>query len=125
MYHFELKPFGAFAARNEETVYSPAFEIADQEKQFSISLDIPGLKREDIDIEVKDFELTVTGERKTTDKNVVRSNKSFGKFSKVFTLPKNVNTDAIEAHFENGVLDLILPKEEKSQTKKISISGLS
>lgn len=124
MYHFELKPFRTnWNLAQEEATFSPAFEITDQDNSFAISLDIPGLKREDIDIEFKDNHLYVTGERKTNKENVVRSEKRYGKFSKVFTIPQNVNVDAIEAHFENGVLDLVLPKEAKSQSKKITISG--
>lgn len=124
MYHFELKPFrSSWNPAQEEATFSPAFEIRDEEKSFAISLDIPGLKREDIDIEFKENHLYVTGERKTDQENVVRSEKRYGKFSKVFTIPQHVNVDAIEAHFENGVLDLILPKEPKSQSKKITISG--
>lgn len=115
MYHFELKPFRThWNFAQEEATFSPTFDITDQENSFTISLDIPGLKREDIEIEFKENHLYVSGERKT---------KRPGKFSKVFTIPQNVNVDAIEAHFENGVLDLVLPKEAKSQSKKITISG--
>ncbi len=142
MYHFELKPqtrrpqysswekelerfFDVFS--DNETHFAPACEIHDEEKMYSISLDIPGLRQEDIEIEVKDNHLHITGERKTekkTDKNnVLRSEKRYGKFSRVFSLPQNVNSDAIEATFENGVLEVALPKEEKSQSKKIQISG--
>lgn len=142
MYHFELKPssrraqwptwekelerfFDVFS--NNETQFAPACEIHDEEKMYSISLDIPGLSQEDIEIEVKDNHLHITGERKFTKKteknNVLRSEKRYGKFSRVFSLPQNINSDAIEASFENGVLEITLPKEEKSQTKKIQISG--
>lgn len=143
MYQFELRPqsrkaqwpswekelerfFDVFS--DNETQFAPACEIHDEEKMYTISLDIPGLRQEDIDIEVKDNHLHITGERKyekKTDKNnVLRSEKRYGKFSRVFSLPQNVNSDAIEASFENGVLEIALPKEEKSQTKKIQISGL-
>lgn len=138
MYHFELKPFGkwhpamewekeverVFGAKTE--TYNPACEITDNEKAFFISLDVPGLKKDELEIEVKDNELTIKGERKSnraTDKNtVVRTEKRYGKFQRVFTLAQNVNTEAIEASFENGVLEIVLPKEEKAQSKKIIIS---
>lgn len=143
MYHFELKPsrktqwnpatqwekelekfFDVFS--NNEYQFAPACEIIDEEKSYSISLDVPGLRKEDIDIEVKDNHLHISGERKSqpkTDKNsVLRTERRYGKFSRVFSLPQNVNSEAIMARFDNGVLELTLPKEEKSQTKKIQIS---
>jgi HSP20 family protein len=67
----------------------------------------------------------VTGERKTTESQdkILRSERKYGKFSRVFSLPQNINSDSIEAKFENGVLEITLPKEEKSTSKKISIAG--
>lgn len=109
-----------------ENFLTPACEVVDEEKQYWISMDIPGLKKEDISIEVKENALHISGERKFEGKgekdNVLRSEKQYGKFSRVFTLPQNVNADMIEARFENGVLDIVLPKEEKSQARKITIS---
>lgn len=144
MYNLELRPnrrhfwnnsslfekemdrfFETFAHKGEE-IYAPVCEITEQEKAFAISVDVPGMKKEDIDIEVKDNHLYITGERKYESKsekdNVVRSEKRYGKFSRVFTLPQNVNADGIVAAFENGVLEVTLPKEEKAQSKKINIS---
>jgi HSP20 family protein len=142
MYHFELKPFrrnwnptqewekemekliGSFS--HSEKTFAPAFEIIEEERSYLISIDVPGLKKEDLDIEVKDNHLHISGERKleleSEKQKVIRSEKRYGKFSKVFTIPQNVKPDAIAASFENGVLFLVLPKEEKSQTKKITIS---
>ena len=134
MYQFELKPsrnaqwqkelekfFDVFS--DNETHFAPACEIHDEDKMYSISLDIPGIAKEDIQIEVKDNHLHVYGERKATKTTAFRSEKRYGKFSRVFSLPQNVDTDAIEATFVNGVLQLTQPKAEKSQTKKIQISG--
>lgn len=137
MYHFELRPNRThnqwekefeklFDVFSKEDLYAPACEILDEEKSYSISLDIAGVTKDDINIEVKDNHLYISGERKYNGKvekdYILRSERRYGKFSRVFSLPKNVNPDAIEARFENGVLDLTLPKEEKSQTLKITIS---
>lgn len=109
-----------------ENFFAPACEIRDEETHFSISLDIPGIKKEEIDLEVKENELHITGERKYSAKsekdNVLRTEKRYGKFSRVFTLPQNVKSEAIEAKFENGVLEIVLPKEERAQSRKITIS---
>jgi len=95
-----------------------AGEIFDEEKRYSVSLDIPGIKKEDINLEVNENQLFVTGERKRGEQQVVRSEKVYGKFARVFTLPKDVNPDAIVASFENGMLDISLPKRRKSPYSK-------
>ncbi len=147
MYHFELKPsrnhfsraastfdkeveklFDVFSSPAATEYFAPPCEIVDEEKFFRISLDIPGLQKEDMVIEVKDNRLHVTGERKSPEtpdrkEGIIRTERRYGKLSRVFSLPQNVNADLIEARFENGVLDLILPKEEKSHSRKIEING--
>ncbi len=109
---------------SREDQWSPAVEIAEEDKFFSVYLDVPGLKKEEIEIEIKDNRLVVSGERKTilNPDKVLRSERRYGKFSRIFTLPQDVNTDAIEARFEEGVLSVILPKVEKVQPKKITIT---
>ncbi len=121
----ELDKF--FDVFSKQDYFAPACEILDEEKFYSISLDIPGLREGEIEIEVKDNHLHITGERKfdAEKENVLRTERRYGKFSRVFSLPQNVNAELIEAKFENGVLDVKLPKEEKSQSKKISIKGFS
>ena len=110
-------------SRDEQ--WSPAVEINEEEKFFSVSVDVPGVKKEDIELEVKDNRLFVSGERKASaDKEkVLRSERRYGKFSRIFTLPQDVNTDAIEARFEEGVLTVAIPKVEKAQPKKITINS--
>lgn len=141
MYQFELRPFRKnwnpalewekevekmFDGFKTQHAFTPACEIIDEEKSYFISLDIPGLKKEDLDIEVKDNHLYISGERKNPERsekeNLIRSERRYGKFSRVFTVPQNVNADSIMARFEDGVLEITLPKEEKTQAKKITIS---
>ena len=107
-----------------EDQWSPAVDIVEEEKFFAVSMDVPGLKKEDIDLEVKENRLFVSGERKTKveQEKVLRSERRYGKFSRIFTLPQDVNTDAIEARFEDGVLTVVLPQVEKVRPKKINIS---
>lgn len=141
MYHFDLTP-GFLSPFNQwekdmervfrqpagkEAFFSPACEIRDEEKQITISLDVPGLKQEELDIEVKDNRIHITGERKVESKveqdQVLRTEKRYGKFTRVFALPQHVNADGIEAAVDNGVLMIMIPKEVKTHTKKITISG--
>ncbi len=109
---------------SREDQWSPAVDIVEEEKFFSVSMDVPGLKKENIDLEVKENRLFVSGERKINvdQERLLRSERRYGKFSRIFTLPQDVNTDAIEARFEEGVLTVTLPKVEKVQPKKINIS---
>lgn len=133
MYQFELNPFRTkevermFDAFSRANAFAPACEILDEEKSYKVSLDIPGLSKDEIEIEVKDNSLLISGERKepahTEKSQVTRSEKRYGKFSRVFTLPKDINSEGIEASFENGVLLVSLPKEEKVQARKIAITS--
>lgn len=141
MYHFELKPFRNntwnshsewdkelekfFDAFTKTDYLAPAVEVFDEEQNYCISLDVPGIKKEDLEIEIKENQLHINGERKSNrggKDNVLKSERRYGKFSRVFNLPKNINSDKIQARFENGILDIILPKEEKTEGKKILIS---
>jgi HSP20 family protein len=135
MYNLELRPsrrhllgqdfdrfFDSLHAKTQDATYTPSCEILDEEKRYSVSLDIPGLKKEDINLEVKDNQLIVTGERKKGEQQIVRSEKVYGKFTRIFTLPQDVNADGILAKFEYGVLEISLPKEDKAPTRKINIT---
>lgn len=116
-----------FESFSRPDTYGPACEIIETEKGLNISLDMPGLTAQEIDIEVQDNRLHITGERKSATRsekeNVLRTEKRYGKLSRIFALPQNVKTDAIEARFENGVLEIFLPREEKALPKKIAISS--
>lgn len=96
--------------------YSPAYEVSEREDHFAISVDLPGVKKDEIKIEVLDKTLTVTGERKRFDK-------SYGSFKRSFMLPNTVSSDKIEAHYEDGVLQLYVPKTQAAQARTIEIQA--
>jgi HSP20 family protein len=136
MYQFELKPFRNewdkeiekfFGGFNKPEYFAPACEVRDEEGFYSISMDIPGLGKDDLSVEIKDNQLHISGERKSRpvleNGKVVRTERKYGKFVRVFSVPQDVNAEGIEARFEHGVLDLKLPKEQRAQSKKINISG--
>lgn len=115
-----------FDVFSKQDYFAPACEIVDNEKFYSIALDMPGIKEEDIDLEVKENKLTISAERKLVREekdNVLRSERHYGSYARVFSLPQDVKADSIEAKFENGVLEVVLPKEEKAQPRKIAING--
>jgi HSP20 family protein len=116
-----------FPSRNApEKSLMPACDIVENDGAFLLSLDVPGLKKEDINIELTGRQLTISGERKheeeSTQGNVHRIERSYGKFQRIFELPNGANTEVVEASYDNGVLKIAIPKVESVMPKKIQIS---
>lgn len=92
-----------------------------------IETDLPGLKAEDIQINVSGNSLTIRGEFKSEDEdergNVYYLERQVGKFQRTVTLPENIDTDRVEAFFDDGVLKLSLPKSGMTHPKKISVKS--
>lgn len=110
-----------FSGKNTSS-FTPQVDIAETEKEFELQFYIPGLKKEDVKIELNADKLTVSGERKLEnekkEKNYHTVESKYGTFSRSFYLPDTVNTEKIEASFKDGVLYLVLPKDAKKETKK-------
>ncbi|REE00549.1 Hsp20/alpha crystallin family protein [Marinoscillum furvescens] len=102
--------------------FTPQVDVAESDKAFEIQFHIPGVKKNDIKIDVDDDRLTVSGERKIAneknDKNYHSVESYYGTFSRSFYLPDSVNSDKIDASYEDGVLNIVVPKDEKKVTKK-------
>ena len=94
----------------------PRGDIAEKDTHYLVSFDLPGVAKEDIHIEAYDSKLKVSGERKAY------SEKSYGRFERIVTLPEGVDSDGIMAHHENGVLAIAIPKAEEAKPKKIAIT---
>lgn len=96
-------------------------DIYEKDGVYHVEMDIPGYDKKDINIEVKDGYLTVTAskekEEENKDKNYIRRERVYGSFSRSFALG-DVDVDKIDAKFENGILDIVIPKEEVIETKK-------
>jgi HSP20 family protein len=94
--------------------FSPRIDISEDEKHLIIEAEIPGMKKEDIKITLQDNILTIKGEKKKEEekkeKNFYRSERIFGSFSRSFTLPVEVNSDKVEAKYENGALIIKMEK---------------
>jgi HSP20 family protein len=112
----------------DERVFDPAYEITETDEHYLMSVDLPGMKQEEIKIEVADNVLVISGERKreaTEDQKtkVQRYEKSYGFFKRSFNLPSTIESDQIEAHYENGVLELYLPKAQAAKPRSIEIQS--
>jgi len=103
----------------------PATDIAEDESRIMLTLEVPGVKPDQVKIEVDKNRLTIKGEkehRTVNEKGRVQSfERVYGSFQRSFTLPETVNTDAIEATVENGVLTVTLPKAEKAKPREITV----
>ena len=117
--------FALRAGRNSSNF--PTVDITETKSEFLISLNVPGVSKEDLSIDVKGQTLTISGERKDLisgeDQKIVRRESNFGTFKRGFTLPKEADLDKIEASHTNGVLTISLKKSEAAASKRIEIKG--
>ena len=113
------------ADQNTKSIFSPKTDIAEDEKGFSLEMALPGMKKEDIQIEILRDSLSISGERKfkneESGKKYHRIESSFGSFKRTFSLPEHAGTENIEAKFEDGVLHVFIPKNEKLGAKSVVI----
>jgi HSP20 family protein len=103
----------------------PAMDLVETEDHFVLRADLPGMSESDVNIEVEDRVLTISGERKaeheTSKEGYHRVERAFGSFSRALTLPDGVDPEAVEASFDRGVLEVRIPKPEQRKPRKISI----
>ncbi len=104
------------------STFVPKVDVLENEQAFEIHFAVPGLNKEDFNIELKDNYLTVSGERKFSnekkDKNYHSIETSYGSFSRAFSLPENVDATKINAKYDKGILELTIPKDEKKALKQ-------
>jgi HSP20 family protein len=105
--------------------WAPAMDLVEHEDHFVLRADLPGLQEDDVNIEVRDNTLRISGERKAEheqrERGWYRVERQFGKFSRALTLPDGIDPDAIEAKFDHGVLEVRIPKPEERKPRRISI----
>jgi HSP20 family protein len=107
--------------------WSPSVDIFENKDQVVLEAELPGMKPEDVNISVENNVLTIHGERKfekkDEDDNFHRMERSYGAFTRSFTLPPTVSGESAEATFENGVLRLTLAKREEAKPRRIEIKA--
>jgi HSP20 family protein len=116
---------GRFAAEETMGAWSPLCDIYEDGESIIVKTELPGVDRNDIDVQVENNVLTIRGERKREKEakadNVYRAERFYGSFSRSFTLPVTVDTERIKAEYRDGILHVTLPKVEAAKPRKIKV----
>lgn len=119
----------SFPRRGDEsalTTWAPAVDIYETENELVIKADVPDVNENDIDIRVENNMLTIRGERKfdqtVKEDNYLRVERTYGSFSRSFSLPNTVDSEKIHAGYKNGVLTVQMPKRAESKPKQVKIN---
>jgi HSP20 family protein len=111
----------------EMSSFAPAFEVKETKEAFVFTADMPGVKESDLEVRLTQNRLSISGKRESekSDKSETyyAYERSFGSFTRTFTLPEGVNTEAIKATMKDGVLTVELPKLPEQQPKKVEVKG--
>ena len=126
----EINRFLTGTPIQDETVpardWMPAVDILEEDSRYVLFADLPGVERSDIDISLEEGVLTIKGERRAESETQTdgyrRRERLRGSFLRRFTLPDTVNADSISATMKDGVLQIGIPKQEKPQPRKITVS---
>ncbi|KPL15983.1 hypothetical protein AMJ74_00055 [candidate division WOR_3 bacterium SM1_77] len=109
----------------KEGFWSPILDIEENNGNIVVKAELPGMKKEDIKVTVKDNMLSVSGERKqekeTKDKMYHRIERCYGKFNRTVMLPSEVDADKVKAAYKDGILNITLPKPESAKPKQIEV----
>ena len=106
--------------------WAPALDVHEDKDGYTIRVELPGLKREDIEVSLQDGALVISGERKIEtikeDTEIHRQERYFGRFSRALTLPTAMSGDQVKAAYKDGILTVTLPKAEEAKPKQITVS---
>jgi HSP20 family protein len=111
--------------RTAAAAWAPALDISERKDAYLVTVELPGLKPEDLDITMEDGLLTIQGERQLTsessEEQYHRVERRYGSFRRSITLPAHVMAEGIQASFEDGVLEILLSKAEEATPKRIQV----
>jgi len=120
--------FDSGAAGNSEIPrrWIPAMDLLEEDERFVLRADLPGVEEESINVELQDNVLTISGERapehRAQDGGYQRLERAWGAFSRSLTLPAGIDPESIEASFNNGVLEVRVPKPEERKPRRVAIN---
>ena len=125
-HRFFNEAFDRSAEEGGLTPWAPAVDIYENEQELVVKADLPDIKPEELDIRVENNILTIRGERKfekkVDEKDYLRVERTYGSFSRSFSLANTVNSEAIKAEYKDGVLTLTVPKREEAKPKQIKVN---
>lgn len=125
MQRFMDRWLGETSGRALPETFSPTCEVTEDKAHFYFKFDLPGLSKDQVKVELHENQLTVTGERKEEKKEDSKryhfSEVSYGNFMRTFTLPGNIDTEKVEAKFDNGVLNVTVAKSENAKARQVNI----
>jgi HSP20 family protein len=105
----------------------PPLDVYETKEDFIVTMDLPGIEPDSVDVTVEDSTLTVSGSRElsseTREENYLRVERRYGQFSRSLSLPASADANKIDAHFDKGVLTISVPKAEEAKPKKITIKA--
>lgn len=120
-------PFRDMDFPEAQSSYLPSFDIKETSQGYVFTADLPGVKQEDLEINLTGNRLTITGRREAEERkegeNFFATERSFGSFSRTFTLPEGVDAGSVKAELKNGVLNLTVPKVPEVQPRKITVQA--
>ncbi len=106
--------------------WSPALDIVENQKEYVITAEIPGIQEKDVNISLKDNVLTIKGEKQSgydeESENCYYNERTYGEFQRMIRLDSDVNSDKVEANYKNGVLEVRLPKSKENQDREIRVN---
>ncbi len=116
-----------FGERPAARGLSPALDITENDDQYAVSVELPGVSKDDITVDVRDRVLTIRGEKKSereeTKETTRWSERVYGSFTRSFSLPSDADTEHIAASFKDGVLKLVIPRLEEAKARTVSIKS--
>lgn len=111
----------------EPGLWSPNIDVVEKENEYLIKAELPGVKEEDVEVSLTGDMLTISGEKQEESeeerKGYYYSEASYGSFSRSLTIPSNVDPDSIEANFNNGILEVSLPKIAEAKPRRVQVSA--
>lgn len=121
-----IDEFFATAANYRQDSFMPNVDVSETDDRFEIAVELPGMKKEDITVDLEKGRLTISGERKFENeekgKNYHRVESRYGSFSRSFYLPDSINEDTINAKYEDGILSITIEKSEDKVKRSIEIA---
>ena len=117
-------PSGAWASRTREHEgsWAPPLEILERDQNLVVRADLPGMRREDIEVDLTDDVLTISGERKKEQtesrEGFFRSERTYGRFARTLALPEGVSAEGVAATFKDGVLEIVVPMPRRTENRR-------